>query len=638
MSNVHHLAGSPSRKSSAITPKKNTRQKKSTRTPPHNTQQVASPFASSPPPVEEIVEFVSSLKRSQQDRNATIPILEQVEAPAANTPDTPTNGTQQPPPTHRKQLHTRRRASTPLPPHSSQGEEQSLSPTETHQPQVQPSTPKQPLSSHKHTHAVHQQPRRTFIAPDLAHLPEIPNECIPLIERVERSLREELAVEAGATIVVAVSGGVDSVTLLDILFILSYEHGYALHIAHVNHRLRGQESDRDETFVRSLAKRYDLPCHITHSETESFARKHRLSIEEAARELRYRFLRQTCGTVHAQYCAVAHTADDTAETLLLNLFRGTGLTGLAGIPPKRALTKKAQLIRPLLGITREEILLYAKTRPLEWIEDITNADLAYRRNRVRQKILPTLKEHFNPRIIETLARTAEILRQADGFIESLIESTYQQIVRAYDGRVEIDRAQLAPLHPFIRGEIIERAIGELTERQAVSHAAVERVASLLTAPVGTRQSILGSIIALADRDHVVISDQASLQSIYLPIFKLGTYSIGRYTITLEEVDRNSVRLGTDPTVEYFDYELLPYRLFLRTWQAGDRFAPIGMKGAHVLVADYLTNAKVSEYERRTAVVLATADDIVWLCGYRMSEHFKLTDETRRIIRATFHRS
>lgn len=257
-------------------------------------------------------------------------------------PDAPINGAEQLPSPHRKQSRKYHRASGSPPSPSSDGEEP-IPPAAGDQLPTQSPAPAPAALPHVQTQPIHQQPRRTFIVRDLVHLPEIPNECIPIIERVERSLQEELAVEAGATIVVAVSGGVDSVTLLDILFILSYEHGYALHLAHVNHRLRGQESDRDETFVRSLAKRYDLPCHITHPDTASFARKHRLGIEEAARELRYRFLRQTCGTVHAQYCAVAHTADDTAETLLLNLFRGTGLTGLAGIPPKRALTKKLSL-------------------------------------------------------------------------------------------------------------------------------------------------------------------------------------------------------------------------------------------------------------------------------------------------------
>ncbi|MCX7929892.1 MAG: tRNA lysidine(34) synthetase TilS [Chlorobi bacterium] len=482
------------------------------------------------------------------------------------------------------------------------------------------------------------QPRRVFVVRDLVQMPDIPNDCVSFIERIERTLRNELAVETGATIVVALSGGIDSIVLLDVLFILSYEHGYALHIAHVNHRLRSGESDRDEAFVRSVAKHYDLSCHITHVETESFARQHRLGIEEAARELRYRFLRQMCGTVHAQYCAVAHTADDTAETLLLNLFRGSGLTGLSSIPPKRPLTKKAQLIRPLLGITREEIVSYANARNLRWVEDSSNTERAYRRNRLRLDILPTLKEHFNPRIVETLARTAALLRQADGFIESLLESTYAQIATVRDGRVELDRTQLVHLHPFVQGEIIERAIGELTAGKAVSRAAVERVLGILTADIGTRHSVIGGIEALADRHAIVLSDEQAEQAVYLPIFKLGTYSIGRFSITLEEVSRNDVRLGTDPNIEYFDYDKLPYRLFLRTWQAGDRFAPIGMHGERVLVADYLTNAKVSEHDRRTAAVLSTTDSIVWLCGYRMSEMFKLTNETRRIIRATFQRT
>jgi len=469
-------------------------------------------------------------------------------------------------------------------------------------------------------------------------MPEIPDECIPLIERVEGMLRDELSVEAGATIVLATSGGVDSVTLLDVLTILSYEHGYALHLAHVNHQLRGDESERDEAFVRSLAKRYDIPCHVTRVDTRRYARSHRLSIEEAARETRYRFLRQLSASVHAQYCAVAHTADDTAETLLLNLFRGSGLTGLAAIPPKRPLTKRAYLIRPLLGLTREEILRYATARALEWVEDSTNTDTSYLRNRVRHQVIPTLKEHFNSRIIETLSRTAQLLRGADGFIESLIESTFLQIAHISDSRVELDRAQLALLQPFMQGEIVERALRELTSTQPISHSAVERVLSLLSAENGTRQNVVGDIVALADRERIVLSQPSAVQTIYLPIFKLGSYSIGRYTITLEEVSRNEVRLGADPNVEYFDYDRLPYRLFFRTWQAGDRFAPIGMEGHHVLVADYLTNAKASNHDRRTAVVLATADDVVWLCGYRISEHYKLTNETRRIIRATFHRN
>ncbi|MDW8074938.1 MAG: tRNA lysidine(34) synthetase TilS [Bacteroidota bacterium] len=476
--------------------------------------------------------------------------------------------------------------------------------------------------------------RRSFVVRDLVPMPDIPEDCLPTIEHVERMLTTELAVEPGATILVAVSGGVDSVTLLDVLFILSYEHGYALHIAHVNHQLRGEESDADEAFVRTLAKRYDIPCHVTHVDTAAFARKHRLSTEEAARELRYRFLRQMCSTVHAQYCAVAHTADDTAETLLLNLFRGSGLTGLSGIPPKRPLTRKAYLIRPLLGITREEIVHYARARALEWRDDSTNAERSFRRNRVRLDLMPTLKEHFNPRIVETLARTAQLLRQADGFIESLIESTYTQIATARDGRIELGRSQLATLHPFVRNEIIERALTELSGKP-VSHAAVERVVSLLSAETGTRQSVVGGIVAIADRQAIVLSDEKLFQTVYLPIFKLGSYSIGRYAIILEEVPRNDVRLGADPFIEYFDYDKLPYRLFLRTWQAGDRFAPIGMHGERVLIADYLTNVKASDYDRRTAVVLATADDIIWLCGYRMSETFKITNDTRRIVRATF---
>lgn len=622
--------------------------------PPLRAESTAS---NQPPPLPEHAK--STARQTQKSKASTSPPEQPPPSPASAQ-------TAQPPPgqsnipsgaVHQKQQHSATRSdnagsskqrrkqrpknSTTTPVTVPEPERNRSHSSDPHHVEVHRETEPAPEPTSELQKPTKQKPKRlhrSFVVRDLVAMPEIPDVCIPTIEHVEHMLSSELCVEPGSPILIAISGGVDSAVLLDILFILSFEHSYRLHLAHVNHKLRAEESDRDEAFVRTLAKRYDLPCHVTHVETAVFARKHRLSIEEAARELRYRFLRQMCSTVQALYCAVAHTADDTAETLLLNLLRGSGLTGLAAIPPRRPLTKKAALIRPLLGITRQQIHQYATARNLEWIEDSTNADRSLMRNRIRHQVLPVLREQFNPRIVETLARTAELLRQADGFIESFIESTFLQIATIRDGRVELNKNALRQMHPFLQGELIERALGELTDHRTVPHTAVERIRSLLSAETGRRQSVLASIVAVADRTHIVVSDESTLQAIYLPIFKLGTYHIGRFTITLEEVERNDVRLGADPNIEYFDYDKLPYRLFFRTWGAGDRLAPIGMGNREVLVADYLTNVKASDYDRRTAVVLATASEIVWLCGYRMSEHFKLTNETRRIIRATFQRT
>lgn len=477
-------------------------------------------------------------------------------------------------------------------------------------------------------------PKRYFVFKDITKKPELGENVARIVERVEKYLQQELLVEDGESILIGVSGGVDSVVLLDILHILSFEHGYSLSIAHVNHGLRGADAKRDEKFVRGLAQRYDVQCHATHVQVKEFAKKHSLSEEVAARELRYKFFRQTASTIRANSCATAHTADDAAETLLMNLFRGTGLSGLAGIPPRRQLVKKTQLVRPLLQLSKDEIIAYATERELEWYEDETNTMTTYTRNKVRHEVLPRLKEEFNPKIIESLNRTATLLRKADGFIESFIDSTYHSVVVEKEDACVIDIHKLEALHEFLQSEIIERCISTLTFGRTVSFASMDRILSLLGKDVGARENVVNNLIALRNRGEIVLMYEQHLQEVFLTVYKLGTYTIGKYSLTLEEVHRNDVRIGQDRMVEYLDYDRLPYRLTLRTWHAGDSLHAIGLNG-HVKISDLLTNEKVDHNERQNKLVLATATDIIWACGLRMSEDFKITNETRRIIRATF---
>lgn len=474
-------------------------------------------------------------------------------------------------------------------------------------------------------------PKRFYMPKRLANVPLVSDEVHAIVERVENFMVNELLVDDGASILIAVSGGVDSVVLLDILSIISYERGYLLNVVHVNHQLRGDDSKRDERHVRALADRYHLGCHSTSVNVKEFASRHSLSIEEAARELRYKFFRQTSGTVRAGYCATAHHADDSAETLLMNLFRGTGLTGLAGIPPRRLLMKKTTLVRPLLCLSKSEILEYAKLRNLEWYDDDTNTIATFTRNKVRHDLIPKIKEEFNPNIVATLSRTASLLRRADGFIDSLIDSTYSDITTESDNKISIDVHKFSVLHEFLQGELAERAVAWLTTGKPVSLSAIDRIISLTDKAPGTKETLYQNVIALRERDSIVLMYENHVQEIYLSIYKLGVFHIGKYTITLDEVTRNDVRIGESKNVEYVDYDKLPYRLTLRTWHPGDTFHPIGMKG-HSKVSDYLTNAKVENSERSNTVVVTTTTDIVWLVGHRLSDDFKLTNETRRIVR------
>ncbi|MBL7974978.1 MAG: tRNA lysidine(34) synthetase TilS [Candidatus Kapabacteria bacterium] len=476
-------------------------------------------------------------------------------------------------------------------------------------------------------------PKKFFIPKDITQKPDVSDNVHALISKVEQYITEELDMEDGSTILVAVSGGVDSVVLLDVLYILSYEHGYTLNTVHVNHNLRAT-AKRDERFVRHISEKYDVPSHTTQVNVTEFAKKHKLSEEEAGRELRYKFFRQTSSTIRANYCATAHNADDSAETMLMNLFRGTGLTGLASIPPRRTLIKKTQLVRPLLSLTKQEILEYAKLRELEWNEDETNTFTKYTRNKVRHDLLPKLKDDYNPNIIKSLNRTANLLRRADGFIDSLIYSTYTDVVTEEEDKTLIDVAKFSALHEFMQGEITERAITTVTYGKPVSFNAIDRVLGLISKKPGVRETVVNNLVAVRERESIVLMYEQHIQEVYLSIYKLGEYTIGSYKLTLDEVTRNDVRIGAEQHVEYFDYDALPYRLTLRTWHPGDHFHPIGMKG-HMSVSDFLTNIKVEHTERAGVLVLATPTDIIWVCGHRISDDFKLGNDTRRIIRATF---
>ncbi len=407
--------------------------------------------------------------------------------------------------------------------------------------------------------------KQYYVFRDIRNKPELPEAAARIVQRVEDFLQNELLVEDGESILIGVSGGVDSVVLLDILHVLSFEHAFVLNIAHVNHGLRGNAAKRDEKFVKALAQSYDIPCHSTQVKVDEFAKKHSLSLEVAARELRYKFFRQTCSTLRTQVCATAHNADDAAETMLMNLFRGTGLTGLAGIPSRRPLVKKTQLVRPLLQLSREEILEYAGLRELEWYEDETNTLTRFTRNKVRHDLLPKLKEEYNPKIVESLNRTAQLLRRADGFIDSLIHSTYHSVVQEKEDSCVIDIHRFEALHDFLQGEIVERAISTLTFGRTVSFAAIDRIVSLLSKEVGTRENVVNNLIAIREADSIVMMYEQHLQEIFLTTYKLGEYSIGKYKLTLEECQRNDVRIGQNKMIEYFDYDRLPYRLTLRTW-------------------------------------------------------------------------
>jgi tRNA(Ile)-lysidine synthase len=456
-----------------------------------------------------------------------------------------------------------------------------------------------------------------------------------MISDVKSILINDFHLKKNSKILIAVSGGVDSVVLLDILFQIAETEGYEISIAHYNHKIRETTSDSDELLVTSLAKKYKLKIYIDSSDVKSAAKKNNQSIELTARNLRYAFLDRISKSLDYHNIAMAHTADDSAETVMFNLLRGTGLTGLSGIPKVRNLSRKIQIIRPILNFRKSTLYDYAAKRNLKWNEDETNLLSIYSRNRIRNDLLKKIENEYNPQIIETLNRTAAIIKSADDFIREHIKPYIKNAKWNKDTSTLFLQIQLLKsTNIFLQGEIIQSHLENKFKISGVSHQIIERIIELIDLEVGSIVEIGKDILALRDRNQIVISRIRKSVSQSLEIQRTGDFRISNKILKLEEVSKKSIKLNDNPLVEYFDFDKIPILLYFRNWEPGDTFKPIGMTGK-TKVSDFLINKKITLFEKRNILVLSSRSDIIWLCGQRINEDYKVTDTTTRYLKATF---
>jgi tRNA(Ile)-lysidine synthase len=469
--------------------------------------------------------------------------------------------------------------------------------------------------------------------------------CEQLVASASAFMREYDLLARGVVVACAVSGGVDSMALLDVMFVLSVRFGIRVVVVHCNHLLRGMESMNDAEFVRSATKRYGFGLYSAEVDVQSYATQNRLSTETAARLLRYQLFEYVAFEERVQAVVTGHTLNDSAETFLLNLVRGSGLTGLSGIPPVRPLGFASVLARPLLSSKKETLEQYCRERGIAWREDSTNSLLVYARNRVRHDLLPKLEE-YSPAVMETLQRTSAIIREADKFIADIVTKAMPALLEDaetyYPTHLALNVAPLRVHSHFVQSEIIHRAIAEKFTEQFgqmnISHEAVERVLDLLDADTARRADVNKHIYAVRDHETILIAPKAAVHTIDARIERGRDYDFGGWRISMREVERKNVKFSADPAMEYVDAALLPMRLTLRTWRAGDKFQPIGMNGSSMNVSDYLTNSKISFIQRQNILVLASgenAEEIVWVCGMRLSERYKVAPDTKTVLRLEY---
>jgi len=443
-------------------------------------------------------------------------------------------------------------------------------------------------------------------------------------------------VSPGDRVLVAVSGGIDSLALLYLLEQFSKELGYELFVAHLNHLARGKESDEDARFVEKEADKLSLPFFIEEVDVAKKKSHLKASFQESARILRYRFLEKILLSIKGNKIAVGHTADDQVETILMNLFRGAGLKGLAGIPEKRG-----DVIRPLLGCTRSELEQFLNDRNLPYRTDSSNNEKKYLRNKIRHDVIPFLKT-FDTAIFGNLLGLAEIVREEDDWMSGKTCELYSQLVTAPNGGLcfNISEFQKQPL--AMKRRLVREALHQLKgDLRAITALHVRQVLDLFAhARVGSRLKLPGDVRVFCDYDTMNFSLSEELED-SLPLgMGGGTIKLKVPGVTSLAGVQLHARLmeppvvfpeSIDETQAYLDFEKTGEFIGARFFQPGDLFVPLGMRG-HKKLKSYFIDRKIPREKRPFIPILTNAeDDIIWIYGERISDRFRISEKTQKVL-------
>jgi tRNA(Ile)-lysidine synthase len=441
---------------------------------------------------------------------------------------------------------------------------------------------------------------------------------------------------AQGRVLVGVSGGADSMVCLAVL----RELGYDVHALHVNYGLR-EGANADEALVRDwcAAKSPPVPLTVVHRDAEARAETHDESLQEAARRLRYDVLAEHATEIDADAVAVGHHCDDQAETLLLNLLRGSGPEGLAGMPPKRSLdgAPGVPLVRPLLAVSRAEIEAYAEEAGIPWREDPSNRDPAYDRAVVRTEVLPLLEEHFDG-AGTNLARAARLMREyVDHTVTPALAERLDRCYVACDAGGALRLDPLRPEPAVWRRRLILAALDRALPEAPQTAAFAAEVEGLIDAQVGRRVEVDAGTVWRERAGLRFVPAGPGPETVWppRPVPWGEPMPLPGGTLRIDPLDESPDTLDSGtPTVAYADADRLVDPLAVRTWREGDRFQPLGLDGTK-LVSDLLTDAKVPPHRRPSVYVLTTDEHMAWVIGHRLDHRVRVRPATERAVRLTW---
>src|SRR3989338_2793123 len=458
-----------------------------------------------------------------------------------------------------------------------------------------------------------------------------------LIDKVRKTIKKFGLIEKGDKVIVAVSGGPDSTALLLALNGLKQSHDLKLKIAHLDHMFRpAEDTKKDYEYVLSLSKRLNIPLVYKRIDVPAYAKEIGLSPEEAAREKRYGFLIEAAKEARAKKIALGHTLDDQAETVLMRLIRGAGLSGLRGIPLSRRLNGKL-VIRHLLEVWRKEVDAYLRSLRIKPRQDATNLMPKFLRNRIRNEVIRFL-EKYNPNIKESLARSAQNFFYDYETLAEIVNREFARCAKVKRGSIRIFIRDLEKKRTGLQSGILRKSIETLKgDLRGIDYSHIEDIEDLMKAGKGA-MDLPGKIRVTRTRDARVFGGtkaEAALPKVWSRIPVPGATFIPGLKLTFDaRFTASRAKRGKPKTTECMDFGKIKEPLYIRTWEKGDRFRPLGMAKEKKL-QDFFVDQKVPRGKRGRVPLLVSGKDIIWVCGLRLSDTVKIAGGTKRILKVSY---
>lgn len=465
-----------------------------------------------------------------------------------------------------------------------------------------------------------------------------------MLKKIMSYIKDNKLINSGDRILVALSGGPDSICLLNILFELKKELNIEIGAAHINHLLRGEDAFKDEEYVIKICEEIGIPCFVTRVDINNYSKEHKLSSEMAGRQVRYDFFEEIIKKEGFNKIATAHNANDQAETILFRLMRGTGLEGLTGIKVSR----DNKIIRPILCLSRHEVEAYVEKKCLKPRIDKTNFQKIYNRNKIRLDILPYMKENFNEDIIQTLNRMSVLLKKDNEFLERLALNSYKKYC-IEDLDYFIIKEEIFKEEEPIISRVLKHALVKYSKSNydfEMKH--INEVFSLnqkgsgkvIDLPNGIyAENIYGDIYIKNKKNKCNTNKKEQKTLISKDEINKQIVNFGQYIIEFSVIDyyqRNVVNLDQDNCIQCFDFDKINDNILIRKRIDGDKIIPLGMEGTKKL-KDIFIDMKIPKEEREHIPILCFDEKIAWIIGIKMSEEYKVTKESKKILRVVVKR-